>query len=274
MRDVLTFGEALAGFYPASGETLTRFVAGAELNLAVHLARLERSVTYVTRVGDDPFGVAVCEALAAQRIDARVAVDPERRTGIYFRELGGAGPRRVYYYRAGSAASELRPDDLPPLGGYRIVHATGVTAALGPSCLAAVEHAAGAAFFSLDVNFRPALWSAELCREALLPLAARAAVVFLSDDDNAALTPAEALDAGAAAVIHMRGAGGALYLGQDGTRLEAQAPVVEAVDTVGAGDAFAAGFLHAQLAGAGPLVSLEEGCRLGAQTVARVGDSL
>ena len=274
MPDVLTFGEALAGFFPASGETLTRFLAGAELNLAVHLARLGRSVTYVTRVGDDPFGVAVCDALAAQRIDARVAVDPERRTGIYFRELGGAGPRRVYYYRAGSAASELGPDDLPPLRGYRIVHATGVTAALGPSCLAAVEHAAGAAFFSLDVNFRPALWSAEPCREVLLPLAARAAVVFLSDDDAAALTPAEALHAGAAAVVHMRGAGGALYLGQDGTRLEAQAPVVEAVDTVGAGDAFAAGFLHARLAGAGPLEALREGCRLGAETVARAGDAL
>ena len=96
MRDVLTFGEAMAGFYPASGETLTRFVAGAELNLAVHLARLGRSVTYVTRVGDDPFGTAIRGAVEAERIDARIAVDPDRRTGIYFRELGGAGPRRVY----------------------------------------------------------------------------------------------------------------------------------------------------------------------------------
>jgi len=274
VRDVLTFGEAMAGFHPASGETLTRFLAGAELNVAVHLARLARSVTYVTRVGDDPFGKAIRDALAAEGVDGRAAVDPERRTGVYFRELGGAGPRRVYYYRAGSAASRLGPDDLPPLEGYRIVHATGITAALSPSCLAAVERASRADVFSFDVNFRPALSTAEGWREAVLPLVARAAVVFMSEDDATVLTPEESLGAGAQAVVQMLGAAGAAYLAQDGTRLEAPAPEVIALDTVGAGDAFAAGFLHATLAGAGPLQALHEGCRLGAETVAHVGDAL
>jgi len=156
----------MAGFHPASGEALTRFLAGAELNVAVHLARLGRSVTYVTRVGDDPFGEAIRDALSAEGVDGRAAVDPERRTGVYFRELGGAGPRRVYYYRAGSAASRLGPDDLPPLESYRIVHATGITAVLSPSCLAAVERASRADVFSFDVNFRPALSTAEGWRES------------------------------------------------------------------------------------------------------------
>lgn len=274
MRDVLTFGEALAGFFPASGETLTRFVAGAELNLSVHLARLGRDVTYVTRVGNDPFGEAVRAAVSPEAIDARLLVDSERPTGIYFRELGGSGPRRVYYYRAGSAASRLSPDDLPPLDGYRVVHATGITAALSPSCLAAVECASQGTFFSFDVNFRPALWAAELARETVLPLAGRAAVVFLSEEDTAVLTPEDALEAGAASVVAMRGAAGAAYFGRDATKLEAPAPQVEAVDTVGAGDAFAAGYLHATLAGEGALAALREGCRLGADTVARVGDSV
>ena len=274
MRDVLTFGEAMAGFYPASGETLVRFLAGAELNVAVHLARLGRSVTYVTRVGDDPFGEAILGALDREGIDGRIAVDPERRTGIYFRELTATGPRRVYYYRSGSAASALGPADLPPLADYRVVHATGVTAALSPSCLAAVERASEAVTFSLDVNFRPALWSAEVCRDALIPLAARAAVVFASDEDAAGLSAVDALEAGAAAAVHMRGAAGAAYLGRDGTRVEEPAPAVEAVDTVGAGDAFAAGFLHATLAGWDPVEALREGCRLATETVARAGDAL
>ena len=274
MRDILTFGEALAGFYPASGETLTRFFAGAELNVSVHLARLGRSVTYVTRVGDDPFGEAILGVLDAEGIDGRVHVDPERPTGVYFRELTAAGPRRVYYYRSGSAASKLDPADLPTLADYRVVHATGVTAALSPSCLAAVGRASEASMFSLDINFRPALWSAARCRDALLPLAARASAVFLSDDDAAVLSPTDALAAGAEAVIHMRGADGAVYLGRDGTRLETQATEVEAVDTVGAGDAFAAGYLHATLAGRDPLEALREGCRLGAETVSHAGDSV
>lgn len=274
MRDVLTFGEAMAGFYPASGETLTRFFAGAEFNVAVHLARLGRSVSYATRVGDDPFGDALQATLAAEGIDGRVSVDPARRTGVYFRELGGSRLRRVYYYRAGSAASQLSPDDLPPLEGYRIVHVSGITAALSPSCLAAAERASRVNFFSFDVNFRPALATAEAWREAILPLVARAEIVFLSEDDAAVLAAEEALDTGARAVVHTRGAAGATYLSQDGVRLEAPALEVAVVDTVGAGDAFAAGFLHATLAGAGPLEALHEGCRLGAETVARAGDSV
>jgi 2-dehydro-3-deoxygluconokinase len=162
---------------------------------------------------------------------------------------------------------------LPPLGGFRIVHATGITAALGPRPLAAVEAASHAPAFTLDVNFRPALWSAPRCREALLPVAARAELVFVSEEDAVAVAPGDALAAGAKAVVRTLGPAGAEYLGADGTRAEAAPPHVEAVDTVGAGDAFVAGYLDAWLRGSGPAEALAAGCRLGAEAVSRVGDS-
>jgi 2-dehydro-3-deoxygluconokinase len=263
----------MAVFHPASGGTLSRGVAGAELNVALALARLGRAVTYATRVGDDPFGATIRERLEEAGVHGRVAVDPERPTGVYFRDSGDDSSRHVFYYRAGSAASALAPVDLPPLEDFALVHATGITAALSPSCLDAVRAAAaGARRFTLDVNFRAALWSPERCREALLPLCAAAEVVFASDDDCAAVAPEDALTAGAGAVVHTHGADGADWLAADGARVHAAAPSVDAVDSVGAGDAFAAGFLHAWLDGSDPSAALEAGCRLGAETAAVVGD--
>lgn len=272
MPDLLTFGEPLCVFHPASGETLTRGVAGAELNVAVGLARLGRSVVYVSRVGDDPFGAAIRERLTLAGVDARIEVDMQAPTGVYFRELAGAAGRSVFYYRHGSAATRLEPVQLPPLGEFRLVHTTGITAMLSPGCRATVEAAAHAPAFSLDVNFRPALGDAEAWRAALRPLLPLADLVFLSEEDAAVIAPAAALAAGAAAVVHTRGAAGALYLDRAGHEIEARAVAVEAVDTVGAGDAFAAGFLDAYLAGRSPAACLDAGCRLGAEAVARVGD--
>jgi 2-dehydro-3-deoxygluconokinase len=270
---VLTFGEALVVFHPASAPVLHRDVAGAEVNMAVALARLGRPVTYVTRVGDDPFGRAIADRLAPEPLQADVRVDAEAPTGIYFREHGDSGPRRVYYYRAGSAASRLGPADLPDLQAFALVHATGITAALSASCRAAVEHAAGGArAFSLDVNHRPALISAADLRDAIEPWLARCDLVFLSDDDAAVLGPDEALAAGARAVVHTQGERGARYIDRDGGDVHVAPPPVDAVDTVGAGDAFAAGFLDAWLDGAAPAAALERGCALGAAAVARLGD--
>lgn len=271
---MLTFGEALVVFHPASAPVLHRDVAGAEVNMAVALARLGRPVTYLTRVGDDPFGQAVRDRLAPEPLDARIVLDREAPTGIYFREHGrDAAARRVYYYRCGSAASRLGPDDLPDLAPFALVHATGITAALSASCLATVEHAAThAATFSLDVNHRPALIGAAALRATLEPWLPRCALVFVSEDDMAVIRPEEALAAGAAAVVHMRGARGASYADASGREVEVPAPAVEAVDTVGAGDAFAAGFLNAWLDGRTAEQALRSGCALGAAAAARLGD--
>jgi 2-dehydro-3-deoxygluconokinase len=272
VRDVLTFGEALCVFHPASGERLVRGVAGAELNVACGLAKLGRTVTYVSRVGADPFGEAIRERLEAAGVEPLLGVDEARPTGLYFREVAASGPRRVYYYRAGSAASVLGPADLPPLDGFRLVHATGITAALSGSCRRTVEAASLASTFTLDVNFRPALADAARWRRLLEPVLGRAEVVFVSEDDAAAIDPAAALGAGARAVVELLGARGARYRGADGAVVEAAAPPVDAVDTVGAGDAFVAGFLDARLHGASPGDALAAGCAVAARVVAVAGD--
>lgn len=273
MPRFLTFGEALVVFFPASGRELTRGIGGAELNVALALDSLDASVTYLTRVGDDPFGAAIAHRIAQSGINPLVVVDPDAPTGIYFKETTETAERRVYYYRTGSAASALSPRNLPPLGEFELVHATGITAALSRSCYETVEAASHAARFTFDVNFRRALWSPEQSRAALAPLLAHAELVFTSEDDAIAVTPDFALAQGAPAVVQTRGARGAAYVTQRGVEAETAAAPGPVVDTVGTGDAFAAGFLEAWLRGVEPADCLVAGSGLAAFAISRPGDS-
>src|SRR5262249_34151927 len=102
--------------------------------------------------------------------------------------------RRVLYYRAGSAASHLTPDDLPPeaFADARLLHLTGITPALSASCAATVTRAIelarkAGALVSFDPNYRPALWGAAAAQKTLLPLMARADLLLMGDEDCRAL---------------------------------------------------------------------------------------
>jgi 2-dehydro-3-deoxygluconokinase len=150
MAEVVTLGECMAVLYPPEpipiehAETLLLGVGGAETNLAIRLQRMGHAARFISRVGDDPFGRRIIRTLAAEGVDTSfVTVDGTTPTGVYFREWLTGGERRVYYYRAGSAACRLASADLQPAAfqGARIVHLTGITPALSPDCAAAVRRA-------------------------------------------------------------------------------------------------------------------------------------
>jgi 2-dehydro-3-deoxygluconokinase len=263
-------------------------IGGAEANLSIALARLGHSARFISRVGDDPFGQRIRSVLASEGADtSALLTDPHAQTGVFFREWLPDGARRVYYYRAGSAASRLAPDDLRAelFAGARFVHLTGITPALSASCaatlLCAIELArAVGAQVSFDPNYRPRLWEPEAARAALLPAVRASDVLLMGHEDAQAvlgtadeeqmLRAAQAL--GPRIVVLKRAERGALALA-DGQRYEAPAvPVERVVDPVGAGDGFDAGFLAGLLRGASIPECLRLGAQVGAASVAALGD--
>lgn len=288
MTDLLTVGEALVSFRTdaiAPGWRASAHVAGAEANVAIGLARLGHAARWVGRVSDDRLGDWVTGTLASEGVDVSfVARDPRRPAGAMVLESPADHARRVTYLRRGSAGSALDPADvLPALPGVRRVHLTGVTPALGPgphaACLDLARAArAGGVPVSLDVNHRPALWSADEARDALAALLPHVTTVIASEDEVGLLgSGAEEsvvgglLAAGASEVVVKRGERGAGMFWAGGS-VELPALPVTAVDVIGAGDALCAGLLSGLLDGLAHPDALARGIALGAACVATAGD--
>lgn len=294
MTGLLTFGEtlALAGSTTpgnlAQAATLDLGIGGAESNVAIGVRRLGGAVTWVGRVGDDSLGTRVLRELRAEDLDVRAVVDPAGPTALMVKERRTAEAGRVWYYRTGSAGSHLSPADLPEelLRTAGIVHVTGITPGLSASALAttrrAVEVATAAGVpVSFDVNHRAAVWRGRDPRPVYAELAQAAAVVFAGDDEARLLTGTTTTDPGKllAELAGCCGADVVLKLGAAGclARIAGEsfaAPVVRVtvVDTVGAGDAFVAGYLAELLRGLPADRRLDTAVRCGALACASTGD--
>ncbi|XAS66914.1 sugar kinase [Micrococcaceae bacterium Sec5.7] len=299
--DLLTFGESMVSLRSAGplsvGGSLSMHVAGAESNVAVGVARLGHSVTWAGVVGADPHGQFILRQLRSEGIRLHHREDAGRSTGVMFLEQRTADVSRAFYYRAGSAGSTLSREDVDRAlrGGARVLHLTGITAALSPESRRAVEYAAARAagegmVVSLDVNYRAKLWSREEARAVLMPLARHARILIASDDeldlvahdpDQPGYTgqsePSEVsmanwlLEQGTEEVVVKRGAAGAGVHTRSG-RWDVPAVPVTSVDTVGAGDAFTAGYLSAMLEGEPVAERLMRGAVTGAFAVSTAGD--
>ncbi|MET8837056.1 sugar kinase [Micromonospora sp. NPDC004540] len=290
--DLLTFGEALVSLRStgplATGGALTPHLAGAEANVAIGLARLGHRAAFTGRVSDDELGGFLLRQLRAEGVDVtHVVRDAERPAGLMFLERRTADLTRVLYQRAGSAGSALGVDDLRPAlaAGARVLHLTGITPALSDRARAATVWAAETAaragtLVCLDVNHRAKLWSRDAARAVLTPLAGHASVVVASADEldlvGAPGADEETLVAGLLArgvstVLVKLGGDGARAYTREGRRDAAALPVT-AVDTVGAGDAFTAGYLSGHLDGLDLAGRLRRAVTLGAFAVAGSGD--
>lgn len=297
--DLLTLGESMVSLRSAgplsAGGSLGMYVAGAESNVAVGVARLGHSVAWAGVLGADPHGEFILRQLRSEGIAVQHRVDPDRSTGVMFLERRTADLSRAFYYRAGSAGSTISREDVDRAftAGPRALHLTGITAALSPDARRAVEYAAARAaaeglVVSLDVNYRSKLWSRDEARSVLTPLARHATVLVASDDelelvaggpaaggtrgdDAEQAAAAGLLQQGVREVVVKRGAAGAGVYTADG-RCEAPAVPVTSVDTVGAGDAFTAGYLSALLDGGDVAERLRRGTLAGAFAVSTHGD--
>jgi len=210
--------------------------------------------------------------------------------GLYFLEYGVAPrPVRVLYDRRDSAFSRLLPEDVDwgLIRGARLVHLTGVTAALGDNLRdvirRAVDEAARAGVpVSFDVNYRSRLWSAKEARDFLGEVLPRVGYLFIGADDAATVfdldgAPERVLDGlrrlapSATIALTLGEAGSAVLTGRQVHR-PSKRYTVSVVDRVGAGDAYAAGFLWATLIGRGPQQAVDAATALAALKCTVWGD--
>jgi len=268
MNDCVTFGETMLALRRhavgglALGDSFLLDVAGAESTVAIGMARLGHAVSWVGRVGADDAGDLVLRTLRAEGVDiCGAARDPDHPTGLLMRERRTPALTRVRYFRGGSAGAQICPTDVLPhvVTGVRIVHATGITAALGDGPHNVVRETLSlarevGAIASYDVNHRARLWSTADAAASLTDLVDRVDLLFCSEDElgivsNPGGDPIAALfGRGVTEVVVKRGASGATAYRRDETA-EVPAVAVQATDTVGAGDAFVAGYLSALLDG-------------------------
>jgi len=265
-----------------------RFVAGAESNVAIGLTRLGHAVGWMSRLGSDEFGACVKAAIRGEGVDvSHVVEDGAAPTGVYFKERRQSNETHVHYYRAGSAASRLAPEDIDPdyIEQAALVHLTGITPALSAACRDAVWEVLRIASsrgvqVSFDPNIRRRLWSEEEAKDVLLEMLPHTHWVLASREEAewlaGASTPEEAARSlrarGPAHVVVRLGAEGALAVGPSGDIARAPAIPVEVVEPVGAGDAFNAGFLSGQLRGWTITESLQLGNILGGLATTASGD--
>lgn len=261
--DIVTFGETMALFMPESHKaierstTLEQGFGGAESNVAIGLARLGVSVGWFGALGNDPFGTIIVKTLRGEGVDtSRVIRSSEASTGMMFREHI-AGRMAVHYFRKHSAASRMQPEDLDEdyIKGAKLLHITGITAALSENCRQTVTRAIKIAKeagvkISFDPNLRLKLWSIEAARDALLPLAAEADYFLPGWDELRLLYNTEDYEAVKEQLRKLKAV--SIIKGKDDATIvldkhsEQTVPFYKAdqvIDTVGAGDGFCAGFL-------------------------------
>jgi 2-dehydro-3-deoxygluconokinase len=285
--DVVALGETMLSVVAvdaplARATTFHVTHGGAESNVCVGLCRSGLRAAWVSALGADEAGDRIADALAREGVDPRwVRRDAERPTGLMLRDTVGT----VRYYRTGSAASSLSPEDLEgvPLERARAVFVTGITALIGAEPgRAALELLRGATGLRVvDVNLRSRLWGSDRAVELIAPLLGEADVALAGEHEWRAFDrAAEGLDLarrvaarGPREVVIKRGSGGAGALDAEGRWFDHAPEPGPDVDPVGAGDAFDAGYVAARLDGATVEEALAAGARCGAAVASLVGDT-
>ena len=263
---VVTLGETMGQLVPTdtpeliSASHFALYSAGAESNVAIGLSRLGHRTAWVSRLGNDAMGDRVALSINTEKVDTSAVLrDDSRQTGLFVKHRVGDASHVNYYRRDSAAASMDRSDVERAFAMHpRVFHTSGVTAALSDSCNDAVEWAFEGApslgiSSSFDVNYRPALWvSREAAADRLLQLTRLSSICFVGLDEAYALWATSDTES-----VHALIGPGPIVVVKDGARrattFEGSARSVvkalrsDVVEVVGAGDAFAAGWLAGHL---------------------------
>lgn len=294
MIDAVTIGETMALVRTGNSEKLTNnlpctlAIGGTESNVAIGLSRLGHRVRWISALGSDAFGDLIAGILESEGVEVVAGRDNQRQTGLMVKSPSKSTERFVNYYRSGSAASNLSPESVSDalIQDARLVHLTGVMPALSEStrrlALEIIQRSKKLnKTISFDVNFRPALWSSSRASLIFQEMATYADIVFGDRTELELLVqePASSNEEllrqisllGPSQVILKLAEDGALAL-IDGEFHAQPAVAVEVVDTVGAGDAFVAGYLSAWLDGSDIAERMFRSTFCGAMACTNLGD--
>jgi 5-dehydro-2-deoxygluconokinase len=268
--EVVTMGRVGVDLYPhepgplSRVRTFGRYLGGTATNVAVAAARLGRSAAVVTKVGADPFGDYVREALTGFGVDTRfVGTDPVLRTPLVFAALDPPEDPPVLFYRQPSAPDlQLRLDELPLdlLKTAPLLWVTGTGLSAEPSrvaTLGALVTRDRSGITVVDLDYRPMFWSSsDEARAALAEVLGQVTVVVGNRTEVEVAVGRggpdrladRLLDRGPELAVVKLGGDGVLAASRD-ERITVPPLAVEVVCGLGAGDAFGGALCHGLLAG-------------------------
>lgn len=295
LKDVVTIGDAMITFDPITKGPLRyvhsfeRKIGGAELNFAIGCARLGVQTGFISRIGNDGFGQYIFNFIRGEGIDiSQVKLIDGYPTSINFKEILEDGSGRTFYYRDRSPTEALTKDSIDEdyLKNTKILHITGVFAAIDPKNMSILEHTVQLAKkhgvkVSLDPNIRLKLWSIDEARANLLKLLPYVDFVFSGEEEARWLFGDKSIEQyitifkeyGPDHIVIKRGEKGATgYANGELRNVTAKQPK-KVVDTVGAGDGFNAGYIYSYLHGYSLEQSLEFANTIGSMVVTVAGDN-
>ncbi len=293
--DVFTLGETMVSFNTVNNRSIVQHdetfasIAGAESNVSIALARLGNKVKWFSRLGDDPFGQKILYELNAHLVDTSgVIIDPNHSTGLMFKQKKELLDSEVIYYREQSAASAMDKNDVREewIKQARVIHITGITPALSDSCKELVMEVIRLAkqhgtLISFDPNIRLKLWDVKKARETLIPIAKQCDIFLPGKSEMKLLSGFKEIkdiesclnDWQVPLTVMKDGANGAWVVEKGESTFVPAFKVKRVVDEIGAGDAFAAGFLHGFLQKKSHETAVKMGHACAAFVVSSEGDT-
>jgi 2-dehydro-3-deoxygluconokinase len=268
--DIVAYGEPMVEFNQTGerdGRVFLQGFGGDSSNFAIAAARQGARVAYTSALGDDPYGRMLRELWAREGVDQRgVLTDTAAFTAIYF-VTHNEGGHHFHFFRTGSAASRMRPAELPraSIESARMLHLSGISLAISEQAcetgFAAIEMARAAGVqVSFDTNLRLKLWPLDRARDVMTRALRLTDIALPSYDDVKAITGVNepdalvdhCLDLGARIVALKLGEQGAIIATPNERHRVAPHPC-QPVDATGAGDTFGGAFVARLVAGDAPV---------------------
>lgn len=300
MSKFLTIGEPLVVFASQNlNENLEnslnfkKFSAGAELNVAIGVARLGHTSYYVSKIGNDSNGKFLLNTLKKEKIKTEyIDISNKYKTGFYLKQLVDNNDPVIEYYRKNSAASNYNKDNLKNIdfSNIKIAHISGIMASISKKGLNSIKSLMNILnnkniLTVFDPNLRPILWdSKDLMIKTLNNLAKKANIVLPGISEAKILTGLNNMEdicdfylnqsKKTKIVIIKNGSKGAFVKEKNKKSFEVKAyKMKKIIDTVGAGDGFAVGIITGLMENLTLDKAVKRACAIGALATQSQGDN-
>jgi len=280
--DVLAIGRSSIDLYAheigrpiADVRSFDAYVGGCPTNVSVGTRRLGLRSALLTAVGDDQVGDFVTAFLNREEVETRfIPRKPGRRTSAVILTIQPPDNFPLTFYRDNCADRALTIDDVgrAPIADSRVVFVTGTGLSHEPSRTATLLAAATARDARIpvvvDIDYRPDQWDdvttfathmRTLLQSSTLAVGTEDELAAASGTSDAAQGAAALLESGIEALILKRGARGSTVFRRGAAAVDAAPFPITVLNVLGAGDAFASGFLYGYLQG----WPLERAARMG-----------